>query len=64
MAAQNHRRNAFWGLVATVTDILCGLYTSRLLLNAYGPTAHGLINAINNFLGLILALELAFIMVG
>ncbi len=63
MAAQNHRRNAFWGLVSTVTDILCGLlYTSRLLLNAYGATAHGLINAINNFLGLILALELAFIM--
>ncbi|MCM1404469.1 MAG: polysaccharide biosynthesis C-terminal domain-containing protein [Prevotella sp.] len=64
MAGQNHRRNAFWGLVSAIVDIFCGLYTSRLLLNAYGATAHGLVNTINNFLGLVLTIILSFHLIG
>jgi|GEM_PF-69088 len=64
MAKKNQWRNSFWGLVSAVTDIACGLYTSRLLLNTFGAQAYGLMHSINNILGLILAIGCVFIISG
>lgn len=58
---KNQVRNAIWGLIATITDIACGLYTSRLLLNTFGANAHGLINAINNILSIVISVEFTFL---
>lgn len=50
--------NTITSLLFQITTILCGFIVPRLILSQYGSEVNGLVNSINQYLGIIAFLEL------
>ena len=51
-------KNTISSFVFQITTIICGFILPRLILQQYGSEVNGLINSLNQFLGVISFLEL------